>query len=59
MASDLGREAKDALLVTIKECAQNLQGLPAAEAPTVANALKDLAEAYGWLERPVRGTGGR
>lgn len=59
MASDIGREAKDALLVTIKECAENMQGQTPSAAPTIATALKELAEAYAWLERPVRGTSSR
>jgi hypothetical protein len=57
MASDIGREAKDALLITMKKCAEDLQNVPPGNAPTVASALKELAEAYAWLERPIRGTG--
>jgi hypothetical protein len=54
VATDAGREAKEALLAAIKEQAEGWQGEPSSNG--AASALKDLAEAYGWLERPVRGT---
>ncbi|MCM2427368.1 hypothetical protein [Streptomyces sp. RKAG337] len=52
MPSDLGREVKEALLTTIKEHGEKWQNEPASIG--AAAALRDLAEAYAWLERPAR-----
>jgi hypothetical protein len=55
MASDLGREAKDAILVKIKEQADSISQAYDGN-PSAAAALRDLAQAYALLERPIGGT---
>lgn len=54
MASDAGRESKDAIHAAIKSWAEEIDGSKKIAAGVAAAALKDLAEAYAWLEYPAQ-----
>jgi hypothetical protein len=54
MADSLSTETVNALLTAIKKHAEEWQQEPATKAG--AEALNNLAEAYAWVQRPIRGT---
>ncbi|XUL89717.1 hypothetical protein ACQ86D_26380 [Streptomyces galilaeus] len=54
MAESLSNETVDALLKAIKKHAEEWEDEPSSVG--AAGALKDLAEAYAWIQRPIRGT---
>ncbi|WP_326811660.1 hypothetical protein [Streptomyces scopuliridis] len=56
MTSELDREAKEALLVAIKEQVEAIRTSKSGTT-SAAEGLKHLAEAYALLERPIPGTG--
>lgn len=53
-SSNLPSETAEALLKAIKKHAEEWEQQPASVG--AEGALKDLAEAYAWLQRPIRGT---
>jgi hypothetical protein len=55
MADSLPSQTVEALLSAIKKHAQAWEQEPNSVA--AAESLNHLAEAYAWLQRPVRGTG--
>lgn len=55
MAENLSSEAQDALLTAIKNQAEQIADAASAPGEYSSN-IKDLAEAYAWLQRPIRGT---
>lgn len=54
MADSLSSETVEALLKAIKKHAEEWADDPASVG--AVSALKDLAEAYAWIQRPIRGT---
>ena len=52
MAAEAAREAKEATHSAIKSWAEEIDGSKKIAAGVAASALKDLAEAYAWLEYP-------